>query len=92
MKKFELVAAVAKKVPGQTQESVNKVIDAMAEVIVTECVKNGGDVDIRSMGKFRQKVNAARQGINPLNKQKISIKESHTLRFTPSNSIKITVD
>ena len=35
MKKFELVAAVAKKVPGQTQESVNKVIGAKAEVIVT---------------------------------------------------------
>lgn len=92
MKKFELVAAVAKKVPGQTQESVNKVIDAMAEVIVTECVENGGDVNIPSMGKFHQKVNAARQGINPLNKQKINIKESHTLKFTPSSSIKVTID
>lgn len=92
MKKFELVAEVAKKVPGQTQESVNKVIDAMAEVIVTECVRNGGDVNIPSMGKFRQKVNPARQGINPLNKQKINIKETHTLKFTPSSSIKVTID
>lgn len=91
MKKFELVAEVAKKVPGQTQESVNKVIDAMAEVIVAECI-NGGDVNIPSMGKFRQKVNPARQGINPLNKQKISIKETHTLKFTPSSSIKVTID
>ena len=91
MKKFELVAAVAKET-GMTQDSVNKVVDSMSAVIVKECVTNGGEVNLPALGKFRQKVNPAREGINPLNKQKISIKETHTLKFTPSSSIKVTID
>ena len=91
MKKYELVAAVAKET-GMTQDSVNKVVDSMSAIIVKECVTNGGEVNLPSLGKFRQKVNPARQGINPLNKQKISIKETHTLKFTPSSSIKVTID
>ena len=91
MKKYELVAAVAKET-GMTQDSVNKVVDSMSAVIVKECVTNGGEVNLPALGKFRQKVNPARQGINPLNKQKISIKETHTLKFTPSSSIKVTID
>ena len=91
MKKFELVAAVAKET-GMTQDSVNKVVDSMSAVIVKECVTNGGEVNLPALGKFRQKVSPAREGINPLNKQKISIKETHTLKFTPSSSIKVTID
>ena len=91
MKKFELVAEVARKT-GMTQDSVNKVVDSMSAVIVKECVTNGGEVNLPALGKFRQKVNPAREGINPLNKQKISIKETHTLKFTPSSSIKVTVE
>lgn len=91
MKKFELVAEVARKT-GMTQDSVNKVVDSMSAVIVKECVTNGGEVNLPALGKFRQKVNPAREGINPLNKQKISIKETHTLKFTPSSSIKVTID
>ena len=91
MKKFELVAEVAKET-GMTQDSVNKVVDSMSAVIVKECVTNGGEVNLPALGKFRQKVNPAREGINPLNKQKISIKETHTLKFTPSSSIKVTID
>ena len=91
MKKYELVAAVAKET-GMTQDSVNKVVDSISAVIVKECVTNGGEVNLPALGKFRQKVNPAREGINPLNKQKISIKETHTLKFTPSSSIKVTID
>ena len=90
MKKIELVAEEARKT-GMTQDSVNRVIDSMSHVIVAECI-NGGEVNLPALGKFRQKVNPARQGINPLNKQKISIKETHTLKFTPSSSIKVTID
>lgn len=90
MKKFELVAEVARKT-GMTQDSVNRVIDSMSHVIVAECI-NGGEVNLPSLGKFRQKVNPAREGINPLNKKPLSIKETRTIRFTPTSSIKVTVE
>ena len=91
MKKFELVAAVAKET-GLTQDNVNKVVDSMSAIIVKECVANGGDVNLPALGKFRQKVNPARRGINPLTKASISIKETRTIRFTPTSSIKVTVE
>ena len=91
MKKFELVAAVAKET-GLTQENVNKVVDSLSAVIVKECVTNGGDVNLPALGKFRQKVNPAREGINPLTKQPLSIKETRTIRFTPTSGIKVTIE
>ena len=91
MKKYELVAAVAKKT-GITQTDVNKVVDAMSEVIVEACVENGDDVNLPTLGKFRQKVNQARKGINPLTKQPLDVKESHTLKFTPTTTIKKVIE
>ena len=91
MKKYELVAAVAKKT-GLTQTDVNKVVDVMSEVIVEACVENGDDVNLPTLGKFKQKVNAARKGINPLTKQPLDIKESHSLKFTPTSTIKKVIE
>ena len=91
MKKFELVAAVAKET-GLTQEIVNKVVDSMSAIIVNECVNNGGDVNLPALGKFRQKVHPARKGINPLTKQPLSIKETRTIRFTPTSGIKVVIE
>lgn len=87
MKKYELVAAVAKET-GMTQTDVNKVIDAMCPVIVKTCVDEGGEVNLPALGKFKQKFNPARKGINPLTKQPMDVSESHTLKFTPTSTIK----
>lgn len=91
MKKYELVAAVAKKT-GLTQIDVNKVVDVMSEVIVEACVENGDDVNLPTLGKFKQKVNPARKGINPLTKQPLDVKESHSLKFTPTSTIKKVIE
>jgi DNA-binding protein HU-beta len=91
MKKYELVAAVAKKT-GLTQTDVNKVVDVMSEVIVETCVENGDDVNLPTLGKFKQKVNPARKGINPLTKQPLDVKESHSLKFTPTSTIKKVIE
>lgn len=91
MKKYELVAAVAKKT-GLTQTDVNKVVDVMSEVIVEACVENGDDVNLPTLGKFKQKVNPARKGINPLTKQPLDVKESHSLKFTPTSTIKKVIE
>ena len=88
MKKFELVREVAKK-SGLSQEVVNSVIDDMCEVIADTVVKKGEEVNLPALGKFKQKINPARKGINPLNKQPIDIKGSKTLAFRPTSSLKI---
>lgn len=90
MKKYELVAAVAKKT-GLTQTQVDEVINATCETIVETCVENGEEVNLPTLGKFRQKNNPAREGINPLTKEKIKIKETHTLKFAPTATIKKTI-
>lgn len=87
MKKYELVAAVAKET-GMTQTEVNKVIDAMQPIIVKTCVEEGGEVNLPLLGKFKQKVNPARKGINPLTKKPLDVPESHTIKFTPTTSVK----
>lgn len=91
MKKYELVAAVSKKT-GLTQNQVSEVINATCETIVETCVENGEEVNLPAFGKFRQKSNPAREGINPLTKEKIKIKETHTIKFSPTASIKKTID
>ena len=91
MKKYELVAAVSKKT-GLTQNQVNEVINETCETIVETCVENGEEVNLPAFGKFRQKSNPAREGINPLTKEKIKIKETHTIKFSPTASIKKTID
>ena len=91
MKKYELVAAVSKKT-GLTQNQVSEVINATCETIVETCVENGEEVNLPAFGKFRQKSNPAQDGINPLTKEKIKIKETHTIKFSPTASIKKTID
>lgn len=91
MKKYELVAAVAKET-GMTQTDVNKVIDAMQPIIVKACVEDGDEVNLPLLGKFKQKINPARKGINPLTKKPLDVKESHTLKFTPTSSIKKVIE
>lgn len=90
MKKYEFVAAVAEET-GLTQKQVTAVVEAFGKVIVDECVGKGEEVNLPSLGKFKQKVNAAREGMNPLTKTPMHVKESHTLKFTPSAAVKVII-
>lgn len=91
MKKFELVAAVA-KTTGVSQEKTNEVIDALVATIVKEVVDGGDDINLPGLGKFKQKVNQARKGRNPLTGADMDVKESHTLKFTPTSAIKRVIE
>lgn len=90
MKNFELVREVAKR-SGHSQEVVKAVLDCMCGVIA-ETVSGGEEVNLPSLGKFRCKVNPAREGINPLTKEKIHIKETRTIAFRAAACVKKTVD
>lgn len=91
MKKDDFIAAVAKE-SGIKQKEVETVIDAMVPVIVKTCVEGGDDINIPGLGHFKQKVNKAREGFNPIKKEKIQVPETHTLSFKPVKSIKQVIE
>ncbi len=91
MKKDDFIAAVAKE-SGMKQKEVETVIDAMVPVIVKTCVEKGDDINIPGLGHFKQKVNKAREGFNPIKKEKIQVPETHTLTFKPVKSIKQVIE
>lgn len=86
MRKSEFVAKVA-KVAGMAQKDVEKVIDALTPVIVESVVEGGEEISL-PFGKFKQKVNAAKTGTNPLTKKPMNVPESHTLAFKASKTVK----
>lgn len=87
MKKWDFVKLVAEKT-GLSQQDVNKVIDEAGRTIVEECRDKGEDISIPTIGSFKQKVNPARKGRNPLTGETIDIKGSRTIVFKPMPSVK----
>lgn len=86
MRKSEFVAKVA-EVAGMTQRDTEKVIDALTPVIVESVVEGDEEISL-PFGKFKQKVNAAKTGTNPLTKKPMNVPESHTLAFKASKTVK----
>ena len=86
MRKSEFVAKVA-EAAGMIQRDVEKVIDALTPVIVESVVEGGEEISL-PFGKFKQKVNAAKTGTNPLTKKPMNVPESHTLAFKASKTVK----
>lgn len=90
MRKSEFVAAVAKEA-GMSQRDTEKVINALNPVIVKTCVEDGDEISL-PFGKFKQKINPAKVGNNPLTNKPLDIPESHTLGFKPSKTIKVVIE
>lgn len=86
MRKSDFIAKLAAK-SEMTQKDVEKVIDALTPVIVEVVVEGGDDISL-PFGKFKQKANAAKNGINPLTKKPMNVPESRTLVFKASKTIK----
>jgi len=91
MKKDELLKEVSKRADVSATKA-NDVIATFCGLIVKECRDNGGEISIPQFGKFKQKVNPSRNGINPLTKKPMNVPESHTIKFTASASLKQIVD
>ena len=87
MKKWDFVKLVAEKT-GLSQHDVNKVIDEAGRIIVEQCRDKGEEISIPTIGSFKQKVNPARKGRNPLTGATIDIKGSRTIVFRPMPSVK----
>lgn len=91
MNKWDFVKKIAEKT-GQSQDNVNKVLNAFVEVLVPEVRDNGETVSFPGLGTFKQKFTEAREGRNPMNGEKVQIKASRNIAFKPQSTVKVVVE
>ena len=89
MKKAELIEAVAKKAE-LTKKDADKAIAAVFEAI-TEALAEGDKVQLLGFGTFEVRERSAREGINPLTKEKIQIAASKQPAFKAGAALKNAV-
>ncbi len=87
--KEALVEMVANKI-GQTKKEVEIVVDAVVEAI-TDALHGDRKVTIAGFGTFKVTHRAAREGINPQTKQRITISAVNTPKFTAGKRLKEAV-
>ena len=86
MNKTELVAALAEKAE-VSRKDAEKVLNAFVET-VQEAVKADDKVQLVGFGTFEARERAAREGINPLTKEKIQIAASKAPAFKAGKAFK----
>lgn len=87
MNKPELISKISEKI-GVEKSVVEKVINALVEV-VTETLKDGGEVALTGFGTFSARQRAARTGVNPRNPAvKIQIAAVKVPKFKAGKSLK----
>ena len=89
MNKTELVAAVAEKAE-LTKGDAKKAVDAVIEAI-TETLVNGDSVSLVGFGTFEVSKREAREGLNPLTKEKITIPAAKLPKFKAGKGLKEVV-
>jgi DNA-binding protein HU-beta len=89
LNKSDLVAAIANHT-GESQAAVNRVIDAMFEVISTNIAK-GEKVAIPGWLSVEKGHRAARAGRNPQTGETIQIKAANTVKVSAGAKLKAAV-
>src|SRR5260221_11972511 len=89
MQKTELIAAVAKST-GLTQVDAGKAINA-ALTAISSTLKSGDKVTLTGFGTFQVRKTAARTGVNPRTRQKISIPAGKRASFSAGSELKAAV-
>ena len=74
--KKDIVERVAENC-GLTKKAAETVVAEVFDEII-DTLRDGGEISISGFGKFEVKERAAREGINPATKEKISIEASRT--------------
>ena len=86
MNKGELISAVAEK-SALSKKSAEAAVNAFIASI-EEALKKGDKVSVIGFGSFEVKERAAREGINPLTKEKIKIAASKAPAFKAGKALK----
>lgn len=89
MNKQQFIKVFAEKA-GFTQKDAGIAFEAMAETIA-EVLKSGEKIQIAGFGTYEMKKRAAKEGINPLTKEKVSIPETVVPAFKFGDSFKKTI-
>ena len=89
MNKKQFIKAMAEKA-NFTQKDASIAFEAMAETIA-ETLRAGEKISIDGFGTFEMKERAAREGINPRTKEKVSIPACKSPAFKFGASFKNTV-
>ena len=89
MQKTELITAVAKSTK-LTQVDAGKAVNAALDAI-TSALKSGDKVTLTGFGTFQVRKTAARTGVNPRTRQKISIPAGKRAGFSAGSELKAAV-
>jgi DNA-binding protein HU-beta len=87
--KQEFVDRVATK-SGLTRRDAGKAVEAVLDSI-TEALKSRQDVNFTGFGKFSTSDRAARQGVNPRTKEKVTIPAATVPKFSAGSALKSAV-
>lgn len=90
MNKTELVTQMS-EVSGLTRKQSTEALDALTSVITQTLVK-GESVQMIGFGTFEVTTRAAREGINPLTGEKMSIPSSKAPKFKAGKAFKDAVN
>ena len=90
MNKTELVAAMAEKAE-LSKKDAESALKAFVDVVTDE-LKKGEKVQLVGFGTFEVAERAAREGINPLTKQPMSIPASKAPKFKAGRGLKDAVN
>lgn len=91
MNKSELIESVSTK-SGETKAAVNRVLDATIDIVMNECAKKDGEVNLIGFGRFHGHLRAARQGRNPSTGETIKIAAKRVPRFIPGSAFRNTLN
>lgn len=86
MNKTEMIAALAEKT-GLTKKETEKALNAFTAIIEEELQK-GEKVTITGFGTFEARERAAREGVNPQTKEKITIAAAKAPAFKAGKALK----
>lgn len=90
MNKTELIAAVA-AATGVAKKDAAAVVDATFDVI-TKKLAEGDKIQLVGFGTFETRERAAREGLNPQTKEKVTIAACKAPAFKPGKALKDAVN
>lgn len=90
MNKNEVVSSIAEKT-GLSKEKAGSALDAFISV-VSETLKNGGDIRIPGFGSFEVSKRAATKGRNPSTGEVIDIAARNVPKFSAGKGLKDAVN